>query len=245
MGIIKVEILKLMRKTSSKVLLLIYGIVFSIGCHIYIGAERVWDLSLYSGLQFSSAALSMLMGFLLPFIVMYLGAGIHSLDFINGSIKNMYLLPISRSKLYLGKLVAVQLVIAALLLGQFLLGLMVSLIVEGFVMAGLGTLITEFLGAFIVLGLVNLVANALVLLVKNMGLTLIIGYGAFILLTLLSAYSPFFDTISITSIISGYGQLFNVRAINLLLSSFAYYIILFIAGLLLFEKKEESLCQFD
>lgn len=245
MNLLKVELIKLLRKTSNQVFLVLYGIIVLGGSLVYVLAESRFDLTLYSGTQFVGASLGTMMGFLLPLMTIYLAGSSQGIDFSRGTMKNMYLLPISRTKLFVNKLLAVQVIIASVMAVQFVLTLIVSMIIDGFTFVSLGAILMDYVGAFVVLGLVNIIGNVLSLLVKNVGLAIILAYVGYIGLGLLTIYVPILRSISITNLISNYSNFLDRGAIAMLLSSLAYYIIFFITGLLLFEKKEESLCQFD
>ncbi len=245
MELLKVELTKLLKKRNTKVFLIIYSVIFFGLAFIYVGAENLFDLSFYSGIQFVGASLSTMMAFMLPLLTIYLAGQSQAIDFTRGTMKNMYLLPVSRTKIFISKLLAVWVIITCVLGDQFLFSLLISFIVDGFALAGLiGTMI-DYLGALVVLGLINIIGNLMALMFKNTGLSLIIAYITFVGLSLLVTYIPILKTISITRVITSYHMVFNFSGLNVLLSAVAYYIILFIAGLLLFEKKEESLCQFD
>ena len=245
MDLLKVELSKLMKKRNTKVFLIIYSIIFFGLALVYVAAENMYNLSFYSGVQFVGASLSTMMAFMLPLLAIYFAGQSQAIDFTRGTMKNMYLLPISRSQIFVSKVLAVWGIIGAVLAGQFLFAILISFIVDGFAVAGLVAIFLQYLGAFFVLGLVNLVGNFLALLLKNTGLSVVLAYVAYVGLTILSVYVPVLKAVSITTVITGYHLIFNFAAINVLLSAVAYYIILFIAGLILFEKKEESLCQFD
>ncbi len=245
MELLKVELSKLLKKRNTKVFLIIYSIIFFGMALVYVGAENLFDLSFYSGVQFVGASLSTMMAFMLPLLAIYLAGQSQAIDFTRGTMKNMYLLPVSRTKIFISKLLAVWIIIGIVLGGQFLFALLISFVADGFALAGLGGTILDYIGAMVVLGLVNLIGNLLALIFKNTGLSVILAYIAYVGLSLVAVYVPVLKTISITTVITGYHMLFNISTLNVLLSALAYYIILFIAGLLVFEKKEESLCQFD
>jgi len=245
MNLLKVELTKLTKKTNTKVFLIIYGVIFLAIALIYVMAENMLDLSFYSGTQFVGASLNTMMAFMLPLLTIFFAGSSESLDFTRGTMKNMYLLPISRSKLFISKLGAVQVIVGSVLGIQFVFSILISFIVDGFTFVGVAPLFLDYLGAFLVLGLVNILGNVLSLIFKNTGLTVIIAYIGYVGLRLLTMYIPSLDAISLATVIDNYKNILDVSTINMLLSTVAYYIILFIVGLLLFEKKEESLCQFE
>ena len=245
MKMLKVELMKLMKTLNTKIFIGIYGLIFFGLTFFYVVAEKVFGFSIYTDIQFVKASLSTMMLFLLPLLAIYFAGQSQAIDFMRGTMKNMYLLPISRTKIWLSKVVAVWVFIGVLLSGQFILSLLVSMMVEGSRLDGLGRTIIQYLSAFVVLGLISLIGNMLALLFKNTGLSIIIAYAGYVGLGLLSIYFPIIKAVSITTIITNYHMLFNLNSLNVLLSTVAYYIIMMVVGLQLFEKKEESLCQFD
>lgn len=245
MELVKVELSKLIKKRNTKVFLIIYTAIFFGLALVYAWAENIFNISIYSGSQFVGASLSTMMTFMLPLLAIYFAGQSQAIDFTRGTMKNMYLLPISRTKIFLSKILAVWVIIGALLVNQLIFSTLISMFVDGFDLTGLGRTIGQYLGAMVVLGLISLIGNFLALLLKNTGLSIIIAYAAYVGLSLLSIYVPMIKSISMTTVITNYHMLFNFSSVNVLLSTVAYYIIVFTVGLLLFEKKEESLCQFD
>jgi ABC-2 type transport system permease protein len=245
MELLIVELNKLIKKRNTKIFLSIYTVIFFGLALVYVSAEKMFNLSIYSGTQFVGASLSTMMAFMLPLLAIYFSGQSQAIDFTRGAMKNMYLLPISRTKIFVSKILAVWVIIGATLVGQFIFSLLISAFVDGVELTGFGRSMGQYLGAMVVLGLVGLIGNLLVLLLKNTGLSIIIAYAVYVGLSLVSVYVPMVKSISITTVISNYHMLFNFTGLNVLLSTLAYYIIVFIVGWLLFEKKEESLCQFD
>jgi ABC-2 type transport system permease protein len=245
MGVLKVELTKLLKKASTRVFIILYTIILIGMSILYTVAEKIYDLSIYSGTQFVGASLGTMMAFLLPLMAVYLASSSQSIDFSRGTMKNMYLLPISRTKLFMSKIVAVQTILGSVIIVHFVITLIVSFIVDGLTVVSIGASLIDYLGAFLILGLINTIGTIIALLVNNTGLAVILAYVGYIGLGILTIYVPSISGISLTTLINNYANFFSAGAITMLLSTLAYYIILFITGLLIFEKKEESLCQFD
>lgn len=245
MEIMKAELTKLMHRKSTKVFMILMGVVFGLMTLIYILGERSFDISLYNQSQFVDSSLKTMMGFILPLFALYIASESFVYDFNKGGIKNMLLLPIRRSHLYIGKVLAILVVIGAALTTQFFLSLSISLIIEGFEVAGLLGIVANYIGAFFALTLVAFFGILLAMTFGNTGLNVFIAYVGYFGLALLNFYIPRFAHISIPSLVGNYRQLISTDAILLLLSLVSYTIILFIASLLLFEKKEDGICQSD
>ncbi len=204
MELIKVEIKKLLKKKSTKVFLILYGIILAGITTVALVAELVFGLALYHGAGFIGAVLATMMGFLLPLMTIYLSSSSQALDMTRKTMKNMYLLPISRTKLYISKIAAVQFITAAVLGIQFVVVLAANLAINGTDLAGLVGVAVDHIGAFLILGLVNIIGNALTLLVRNTGLVIILAYVGFVGLNLLAMYFPAVSTVAITTLLSGY-----------------------------------------
>jgi len=244
MTIFKLEWTKLFKKKNTKVLIGLYGIILFVLTGLYLYGESALGLSIYNESQFVKASLSIMMGFILPFIALYLSSTNIINDFSNHTIKNLMLLPIEKSKLFIGKVLSIQALIGLLLAIQLVFTLLVSLLLDGgFSFTILLSLVTAYIGAFLVLGLINLFGVLLGLLLNSSGLTIVVGYVSFIGLKLFAAYSGALKAISPTTLISNYNHIISLSSLTLLLSLVSYYIILFIVTSQLFEKKEVQPCQ--
>jgi hypothetical protein len=156
------------------------------------------------------------------------------------------LTPVKKSKILFSKLLAIQLLITVVLGIQFIYVLIISLIQDGgFSIGLLGNYLLTYLGAIVALGLINIIAANIVLLVNSVSLTLIISYLSYIGIALASRYFVGINAISINRILNNYENIFKLININLLLITISYYILLLITGSLIFDKKEESLCQYE
>lgn len=245
MTLIQTEFIKLYRKKSTRVLVVLYILSYIAVAFFYLGGENIFDLTLFNNNQFIGASLKSLMGFLLPLMAIYLSSSTIALDYSKGTIKNMYLLPVNKDYIYASKIMSVQLFIGALLSIQFVLSTLIASIQDGFNLLGVGSYFLQYLGAFFVLFLINLFGTTMTLWIKNTGLVIIIAYGSYIVAGIITLYLPVLKSVSFRYIIGNYSEFFKNGSLSLLLSAAAYYIIVFIVGLLLFEKKDENICQFD
>jgi len=242
---VKIELFKLLKMKSTKVFFSIYAFVLVGLCLLYLTVENGYGLDLYYNSGFVSASLRVMMGFLLPLLAVFLAATVQGLDYSRGTIKNMFLLPQPRTNILKDKLVAGYILVGGALLGQFFITLGISVFQDGITVGGGVRAFLDYGGAFLVLNLIYMYATLIIMLVKSTGLTLLITYLSYLLFGILGHYLPIIKTISLPTLISSYGQLLFDGQIIKLLSIVAYYIIFLVAGLGLFEKKEEHLCQFE
>ena len=242
MKLLKIELSKLMAKKSTKTLLIVYLIAFIGLIGLYALGEINFGLSIFNQGQFQLASLGLMMSVLLPIIVIYISSNTFASEYSNQSIKNMLLLPISRTKLYINKVLSVQVLMAVLLIGQFVLSSIVGLIIDGgysFDVLGLG--LTRYLSAFITLGLLNLMGSMLALLLNSSAITMLVSILGYFGLNIFGYIVPNAKIILPSYLMGQYNVLFT--SLTVLLSILAYYIIFYIVGYLLFEKKEAMICQ--
>ncbi len=89
----------------------------------------------------------------------------------------MLLLPVSKAELFYGKLLGVQCLVGVLLSIQFLYSMTVGLVIDGGVaFVVVGTYLVMYLGAFLILGLVNLLGAFYYLVFSSVGLALLMTY---------------------------------------------------------------------
>lgn len=235
----KIELTKLMDKKSTKVLMIVYT-VFLVGLlGLYSYGEIGLNISLFNSGQFVLSSLNMMMAVILPFIVLYLSSSSFVTEFKNNTIKNMFLLPVKKMDIYLSKLLSVQTIIGVLLMIQLILTLIAGTIIDGFAIS-MTTLVT-YLGAFLMLGLINVLSSILAMFLSTTGMVIIISYVGFIALNVGGYVFPALRNISISHMLGQYQMIFSSS--TLLLSVVAYYILLTIIGYQLFEKKEAIICQ--
>lgn len=235
----KIELSKLLSKKSTKTLMVIYSVILLGILGVYTYGEFGLNLSIYNSGQFVTASLNTMMAVVLPFIVLYLSSQSFVTEFKDNTFKNLFLLPVKKSSIYLSKLLSVQAVIAMILGSQFILTSLVGILVDGFSLSLVP--VTYYLGAFLVLGLINMLSSLLSMIFNSTGIILIVSYFGFLGLNILGYVVPKIKMISISHMLGGYQMI--LTSLTLLLSVIAYYILLYIAGYQLFEKKEAIVCQ--
>jgi hypothetical protein len=182
----------------------------------------------------------------MPLLALYVASVTLGSEMSGGTLKNMLLLPIKRGQLYLYKIVAVLSLIGGLLAVQWLYSLFFSLLMDGaFSFTFLLKSVGEYIGAFLVLGLIVNLSSVLTLAFKSTGITIFSSYLLYVVLGFAGIYFPAFANVNPTTIIREYGYFFSSGGGIQLLSTFAYYIIIVMTGLLLFDKKEEEICLYE
>lgn len=246
MKLLRIELIKLYKRKNIKVLASIYmGMMIAMSL-FYLIAEKRLGLTLYTDGQFITSSLSLVMKGFMPLLALYVSSSTIGSEMSGGTLKNMLLLPIKRGQLYLYKVTAVLSLIGILLVSQWLYSMIFSLVMDGafgftFLLGTLG----DYLGAFIVLGLIVNLSSVLTLAFKSTGITIVSSYILYVVIGFAGIYFPAFSNVSPTTIIREYGYFFASGGGIQLLSTIAYYIIIVMTGLLLFDKKEEEICLYD
>lgn len=219
--------------------MILYAVLLAGLLGLYGYGELGLNLSIFNSGQFVLSSLNMMMAMILPFIVLYLSSSSFVSEFKSNTIKNMFLLPVKKYEIYLAKLLSVQTLLGAMLMVQLIISIVFGSLIDGFAFS-LATF-TSYLGAFLILGLVNLLGSVLAMFLSTTGMVIIVSYIGFISLNVLGYVVPTLRSISISHMLGQYQMVFG--SITLLLSVVAYYILLTIIGYQLFEKKEAILCQ--
>jgi len=246
MSLFKVELLKLYKRKSVKVLLGIYGVIIFAMSMMYLVGEKSLGLTVYTEGQFLTASLSGVMAIILPFIALYISAASFGLELSKGTLKNMLLMPISKTEFYLTKIVAILSFMGLIISAQFAYSFIFGSIMDGgMALTVLGSALLQYLGAFLTLGVVVIAGALLSMITTSTGLAVLLGYLAYIGSGILSAYFPAYKTISLSHILSDYKFIFTSSNIIMLLSIISYYIIILMVGMILFDKKEEGACLYE
>ncbi len=255
-AVIRLEVFKWTKQKSSKIILGVFAVSLALLIAVFwLGATRL-NLMALSTRQLMAASLSWTMSMLLPFAAVYLTASSFQKEFTQGTIKNLLLLPITRSALYWGKVSGVAVAMGAMLLVQFVISGVFSLVVavmsQGFTQIAFANFtggaldaILRFGGAAAILGLIILVSSGVALTLKNMGLVLLLSYLGYMGMGLLGFWIPRFSLISIVSVIGDYSNILRQISISQLFVLIAYYTIGACVGYFLFEKKEAMVCPFE
>lgn len=242
MNLILVEWQKLFKKKSTKVLLVIYAVSLMVMMFAYGYGEGALNLSILNSGQFTTTTLGLFMGFLLPFMTIYIASQNMIEAYDKQTIKNMYLMPIKKSNLFIAKIMGIQVFVGLLLVIQLVLTSLYGIIFDGLMTTTMiMTILIHYLGAFLILGLINIFSHVMSLVLKSTGIVLLVSYLTYMGAGILGFFVPRLKVILPGTMISNYAFLFT--SVTLLLSVLAYYIILYIVGYQLFEKKEVMICQ--
>lgn len=237
------EYVKLFYQTKTKILL-----ALSVLSTVAIGIVS-FLISNNTGVQmvvperFPVFVLELLTSFVLPVLTIFIGSELLSSEFKDGTIKNLFALPISKSIIYIGKIFAGAIEIGIYILIIGVSSLAVSVAVNGTEAFGnLGGLIISYLGAFAFLVMILIITSFITLLVGSPGMAIVtnlfIWFGTGVVGIFLTNVRGFLPT----SFVNWYQPLVNgvnsAMALPPLLYMISYCVIFIIAGMMIFERKE-------
>src|SRR5690242_19230798 len=99
--------------------------------HRYNNQDGLFGASTFSALNHAMASLQFTGALLMPIVVAMLAAAIASADRDWGILRYLYVAPVSRTRLLIGKLAAVTIAAAAAVFGTVLAGLLTGLAIFG------------------------------------------------------------------------------------------------------------------
>ena len=237
------EYKKLFMQTRTKVILALFVL-----CALVVGLVS-YLINVNTGVQmvapgqFPVFVLNLLTGLVLPVLTIFIASELFAGEFKDGTIKNLFALPVSKSIIYLGKLLA-----GAAVIGTCLAALGVSSVVAGTAVNGfaafesIGGALVSYLGTFVYLLVALVIAGFISLLtgspstaiVVNLLIWLGLGFaGTFV--TAVKGFLP-------TNFVSWYQPLINgvniAAALPPLLFMISYCVVFVVTGMMIFEKKE-------
>ena len=237
------EYVKLFYQIKTKILIVLSVLsALAIGIVSFLIKNNT-GVQLVSPERFPMFVLELLTGFVMPVLAILTSSELLSSEFKEGTIKNLFALPISKSIIYLGKIFA-----GAIEIGIYLLIIGVSSVAISGVISGieafgnLGGLFISYLGTFVFLVMVLIITSFFTLLINSPGMAIVmnlfIWFGisvAGIFLTNVKGFLP-------TSFVNWYQPLVNgvntAMALPPLLYMISYCVIFIIAGMMIFERKE-------
>ncbi|MHB8063728.1 MAG: ABC transporter permease subunit [Ruminiclostridium sp.] len=237
------EYVKLFYRTKTKILIalsVLSAVTIGIGSFLI---NNNTGIQMVAPERFPMFVLELLTGFVMPVLTIFIGSELLSGEFKDGTIKNLFALPISKSIIYLGKIFAGAIEIGIYLLIIGASSVAVSGIINGAEAFGnLGGFFISYLGVFIFLVMILIITSFFTLLVGSPGMAIVmnlfIWFGVSvtgILLTNIKEYLP-------TSFVNWYQPLVNgvnlAMALPPLLYMISYCVIFIIAGMMIFERKE-------
>lgn len=175
---------ELQKQFAKRQLKLLMGLALLIG----IGSSWVkYNLLLQSNSALLQASvlplttLQLLSGFILPLFIFALGSELIISEFADGTIKNLFSLPLSRAQLFFGKLAAGMCSIAIILACVILPTMIADVFMQGLPsVSQVGSLVIGTLGILLFGGMILTLANTIAIWTKSAGNGMLIGVAAWI-----------------------------------------------------------------
>ena len=175
---------ELQKQFAKRQLKLLMGLALLIG----IGSSWVkYNLLLQSNSALLQASvlplttLQLLSGFILPLFIFALGSELIISEFADGTIKNLFSLPLSRAQLFFGKLAAGMCSIAIILACVILPTMIADVFMQGLPsVSQVGSLLIGTLGILLFGGMILTLANTIAIWTKSAGNGMLIGVAAWI-----------------------------------------------------------------
>lgn len=237
------EYKKLFQQTKTKITIALFAL-----CSIAIGIgnliiENNTGVKAVAAGRFSVFVLELLAGFILPVLTIFICSELFAAEFKDGTIKNLFALPVTKSIMYLGKMLAGAAMAGTCLLALEVSGIAVSAVINGpMAFESIIGILASYLGAFIYLVAVLSIICFFTLIAgspsMSIAINLLIWFVSGIAGTFVTVVRQFLPT----SFSGWYQPLISgtnmTMALPPLLYMLSYCIIFSVAGLLLFERKE-------
>ncbi len=237
------EYKKLLYQTKTKVIIalsVLYAVAAGVGLFI---AKSKTGVEMVAPGRLPVFILELITGFILPVLTIFIGSELFTAEFKDATIKNLFALPVTKSIIYLGKLIAGAAMVGTCLLTMGISGIIVNLATNGAeAITGIGGMLVSYLGAFIFLSTILVIVSFFTLITGSPNMAIIINLLIWFVTgvagTFLSSVRQFLPT----SFSDWYQPLVNGTGITMALPALLYmlsYCIIFgVTGLLIFEKKE-------
>lgn len=237
------EYKKLLYQTKTKVIIALSVLyAAAAGIALFITEFKTGVEMMVPG-RFPVFVLEMITGFVLPVLIIFIGSELFAAEFKEATIKNLFALPVTKSIIYIGKLIAGAAFIGTCLLTLGVSGFIVDLIINGAgAFAGIGRMLVCYFGAFIFLSTVLVLVSFFTLITGSPNMSILVNLLIWIVTGVAGIFISSVRQFLPTSFSVWYQPLLNGNGISMalpaLLYMLSYSIISGVTGLLIFEKKE-------
>lgn len=237
------EYRKVFMQTRTKIILVLFVL-----CSLVVGLVSFF-INMKTGVQMTAPGLlpvfvlKLLTGLLLPVLSIFIASELFASEFKDGTIKNVFALPVSKIIIYVGKLLA-----GAAVMGTCLLTLGISSVVAGTALNGfeafgsIGGVIISYLGTFIYLLVALVIAGFISSLTGNPSTAIIVNLLIWLGLGFTGTFIASIKGFLPTNFESWYQPLINgvnmKAALPPLLFMISYCVVFVAAGIMIFERKE-------
>ena len=237
------EYKKLVYQKKTKVIIslfVLYSIIIGIAGLVI---ENSTGVKIVPPARFPVFILELLTGFILPVLTIYISSELFAAEFKDATIKNLFALPVTKSIIYLGKILAGMALTATCLLTLGISGLLVSIVINGTAaFASIGSIFVSYFGAFIFLSTVLMIVSLFTLTTGSPSMAIAMNLLIWIVLGVAGTFLASVRQFLPASFSGWYQPLVNGANLTTALPAFLYmlsYCIIFaVAGLIIFERKE-------
>lgn len=237
------EYKKLLYQTKTKVIIaltVLYAVAAGI---VFFIAESNTGVEMIAPGRFPVFILELITGFVLPVLTIFIGSELFAAEFKDATIKNLFALPVTKSIIYLGKLIAGAAMAGTCLLTLGISGLIVNLVMNGVeAFAGIGGILVSYFGVFIFLSTILVIVSFFTLITGSPNMAIVINLLIWFVTGVAGTFLLSIRQFLPTNFSGWYQPLVNgtniAMALPTLLYMLSYCIIFGITGLLIFEKKE-------
>ena len=237
------EYKKLLYQKKTKVIISLFAVyAIAIGIASLV-IENNTGVKIVPPARFPVFILELLTGFILPVLTIYISSELFAAEFKDATIKNLFALPVTKSIIYLGKILAGMALTATCLLTLGISGLLVNIVINGTAaFAGIGSIFVSYFGAFIFLSTVLLIVSLFTLTTGSPNMAIAMNLLIWIVLGVAGTFLTSVRQFLPASFSGWYQPLVNGANLTTALPAFLYmlsYCIIFaVAGLIIFERKE-------
>ncbi len=237
------EYKKLIYQAKTKVILaltVLYAIAMGVVSFII---KNNTGVTVVSPERFPAFILEILSGLILPLFTILIVSELYAAEFKDATIKNLFALPVSKSIIYLGKIVAGAALIGTVILTLGISGLVMNVAINGSdAFSGIGMSFISYSGTFIFLTAVLFITAFFTLLTASPNIAVVMNLMIWFVMGLAGTFLAPVRQYLPTGFTQWYQPLVNgtnaTTALPTLIYMLSYCVIFAVAGLIIFERKE-------
>jgi Predicted membrane protein len=193
--------------------------------------------------EFPLLVLKLITGFVLPALAIFIASELLTSEFKDGTIKNLFALPVSKGIIYLGKMIAGVAALGTFLIAISVSSMVASTVINGFAAFGnMGGFIVSYIGIFIFLAMVLVITSLFSLFAGSPGMAIVMNLLLWLVLGTIGTLVPATERFLPTSFIGWYRPLISganvIAVLYPLLFMLSYCVVFTVAGIMVFDKKE-------
>lgn len=239
----KEEYKKTMLQNKIKIMIVFLIISSIAGGILYFFLKQNIGVEIVTAERYPVYILDILNSFILPLFVIVISSDLVTAELRDGTIKNMFALPINKSLIYAGKILSSVLIITMIVTIIGFICVLTSVIGYGMeVLGGIGAIVFSFLGTIAYLSLLLVISTFISLFIASPStanfINILLWFGMRTVGVFFAPVQRFLPT----SYINWYQPLINGDGLNAIIQPLmfmlSYFVIFLVLGILIFEKKD-------